>query len=140
MIPVTGRIKLDESELDFSFIRASGPGGQNVNKVSSAVRLRFDASHSPSIPDDVRSRLIRLAGRRITEAGEIIITAQSHRSQERNRQDALDKLIDLIRRAAVPPVPRRATRPTSASRKKRLESKARRSRLKRLRGSHSPDD
>ena len=140
MIRITDRIALDENELEFSFIRASGPGGQNVNKVSSAVRLRFDARHSPSVPNDVCNRLIRLAGRRATEAGEIIITAQSHRSQERNRQDALDKLIELIRRAAVKPVPRRATRPTASSRKKRLDSKARRSKLKGLRGSRPADD
>jgi ribosome-associated protein len=140
MIRITHRIDLDENELDFSFIRASGPGGQNVNKVSSAVRLRFDAAHSPSLPDDVRERLIRLAGRRMTDAGELIITAQIHRSQERNRQEALDKLIDLIKRAAVPPVPRRPTKPTHASRKRRLESKSRRSAIKRLRGSGSVDD
>ena len=140
MIRITHRIDLDENELDFSFIRASGPGGQNVNKVSSAVRLRFDAARSPSLPDDVRERLIRLAGRRMTDAGELIITAQIHRSQERNRQDALDKLIDLIKRAAVPPVPRRPTKPTRASRKRRLESKSRRSALKRLRGKGGADE
>ena len=127
MIRINSRIDLDENELDFSFIRASGPGGQNVNKVSSAVRLRFDVLHSPSLPNDVRHRLIRLAGRRVTDAGELIITAQIHRSQERNRQEALEKLIDLIQRAAVPPVPRRPTRPTAGSRKRRLEGKSRRS-------------
>lgn len=140
MIRITHRIDLDENELDFSFIRASGPGGQNVNKVSSAVRLRFDAARSPSLPDDVRERLVRLAGRRMTDAGELIITAQIHRSQERNRQEALDKLIDLIKRAAVPPVPRRPTKPTHASRKRRLESKSRRSAIKRLRGRGGADE
>jgi ribosome-associated protein len=140
MIRIDSRIDLDENELEFSFIRASGPGGQNVNKVSSAVRLRFDIRHSPSLPDDVRSRLIRIAGRRVTEQGELIITAQIHRSQERNRQEALDKLIDLIKRAAVPPVPRRPTRPTAGSRKRRLESKIRRGTIKRLRGKGSAED
>jgi ribosome-associated protein len=140
MIRIDSRIDLDENELEFSFIRASGPGGQNVNKVSSAVRLRFDIRHSPSLPDDVRSRLIRIAGRRVTEHGELIITAQIHRSQERNRQEALDKLIDLIKRAAVPPVPRRPTRPTAGSRKRRLESKIRRGTIKRLRGKGSAED
>jgi ribosome-associated protein len=140
MIRITHRIDLDENELDFSFIRASGPGGQNVNKVSSAVRLRFDAARSPSLPDDVRERLVRLAGRRMTDAGELIITAQIHRSQERNRQEALDKLIDLIKRAAVPPVPRRPTKPTHASRKRRLESKSRRSAIKRLRAKSGADE
>ena len=140
MIPIDDRIQLDESELEFTFIRASGPGGQNVNKVSTAVRLRFDIRHSPSLPNDVCNRLIRLAGRRVTEKGELIITAQNHRSQERNRQEALDKLIELIRRAAVPPVPRRPTRPTTASRKRRLDSKSRRSTIKRLRGKGAADD
>lgn len=140
MIRIDNRIELDENELEFSFIRASGPGGQNVNKVSSAVRLRFDIGRSPSLPDDVRSRLIRLAGRRVTEQGELIITAQNHRSQERNRQEALVKLIDLIKRAAVPPVPRRPTRPTAASRKRRLEGKIRRGTIKRLRGKESAED
>jgi ribosome-associated protein len=140
MIRINSRIDLDENELDFSFIRASGPGGQNVNKVSSAVRLRFDVKHSPSLPDDVRHRLIRLAGRKVTDAGELIVTAQIHRSQERNRQEALEKLIDLIQRAAVPPVPRRPTRPTAGSRKRRLESKSRRSTIKRLRGGPHSDD
>jgi ribosome-associated protein len=140
MIRIDNRIDLDENELEFSFIRSSGPGGQNVNKVSSAVRLRFDIRHSPSLPDDVRSRLIRIAGRRVTERGELIISAQNHRSQERNRQEALDRLIDLIRRAAVPPVPRRPTRPTAGSRKRRLESKIRRGTIKRLRGKGSAED
>jgi len=140
MIPIANRIELDENELEFSFIRASGPGGQNVNKVSTAVRLRFDVRHSPSLPDGVRSRLIRLAGRRVTEQGELIVTAQNHRSQERNRQEALEKLVDLIKRAAVPPVPRRPTRPTAGSRKRRLESKIRRGTIKRLRGKGSAED
>jgi ribosome-associated protein len=140
MIPITDRIELDERELEFNFIRASGPGGQNVNKVSTAVRLRFDVRHSPSLPDDVRNRLIRLAGRRVTEQGELIVTAQNHRSQERNRQAALEKLVDLIKRAAVPPVPRRPTRPTAGSRKRRLEGKIRRGTIKRLRGKESAED
>jgi ribosome-associated protein len=140
MIRINSRIDLDENELDFSFIRASGPGGQNVNKVSSAVRLRFDIRNSHSLPDDVRERLIRLAGRRVTDEGELIITAQIHRSQERNRQEALEKLLDLIRRAAVPPVPRRPTKPTAASRRRRRESKSRRSALKRLRGTAHGED
>jgi ribosome-associated protein len=140
MIRITDHIELDENELEFSFIRASGPGGQNVNKVSTAVRLRFDVRHSPSLPDGVRSRLIRLAGRRVTEQGELIITAQNHRSQERNRQEALEKLVDLIERAAVPPVPRRPTRPTAGSRKRRLESKTRRATIKRLRSKAPAED
>src|SRR5712672_831113 len=133
MIRITDHIALDESELDESFIRASGPGGQNVNKLSTAVQLRFDVRRSPSLPDAVRERLERLAGRRLTRDGVIVITAQRHRTQERNRQDALDRLIELIERAAVAPVPRRKTRPTRGSRERRLESKKHRSSLKGLR-------
>ena len=134
MIRITDRIAIDESELDESFIRSSGPGGQNVNKLSTAVQLRFDVRRSPSLPDDVRARLERLAGKRLTRDGVLIITAQNHRTQERNRADALDRLIALIAQAAVRPVPRRATKPTKASRRRRLDSKKRRSGIKALRG------
>jgi ribosome-associated protein len=133
MIPITEAIALDEGELDESFIRASGPGGQNVNKVASAVQLRFDVRHSPSLPAGVRERLERLAGKRLSQEGVLVITARRFRSQERNRQDALDRLVGLIRRAATPPPPRRPTRPSAASRQQRLEVKARRSRVKRQR-------
>ena len=109
MIPVTTKIALDEREITESFVRASGPGGQNVNKVASAVQLRFDARRSPSLPQDVRGRLERLAGSRLTRDGVIVITAQRHRAQARNREDALARLLDLIRRAAHPPLRRRAT-------------------------------
>jgi ribosome-associated protein len=133
MIRITDHISIDEHELQERFIRASGPGGQNVNKLSTAVQLRFDVRRSPSLPEDVRERLCGLAGRRLTNDGVLIITAQRHRTQERNRQDALDRLIELIGRAAVRPVPRRATRPTLASRRRRLEGKKRRSGIKNLR-------
>ena len=140
MIRVTDHIALDESELDESFIRASGPGGQNVNKLATAVQLRFDVRRSPSLSDEVRARLERLAGRRLTREGVLVITAQTHRTQERNRADALDRLLELIRAAAVRPVPRRATRPTKASKKRRLESKKRRGNIKALRGTSSFHD
>ena len=133
MIPITPTLTLDESEVRLDFVRSSGPGGQNVNKVATAAQLRFDVRRSPSLPDGVRERLIHLAGRRITEDGVLIITAQRFRTQERNRQDALDRLIELIRAAAVPPVPRRPTKPTAASKRQRLESKRRRSAIKGLR-------
>ena len=133
MIRITPGISLDEREIEESFIRASGPGGQNVNKLATAVQLRFDVRRSPSLPEDVRDRLARLAGRRLTNDGVLVITAQRHRTQERNRQDALDRLAELIRRAATPPTPRRPTKPTAASRRRRLDAKTRRSATKRLR-------
>jgi ribosome-associated protein len=133
LIQVTRSIALDEGELSETFIRASGPGGQNVNKLSTAVQLRFDVRNSPSLPEGVRARLIRLAGRRITLDGVLIITAQRHRTQDRNRQDAVDRLLELIREAAIPPVPRRPTRPTLGSKQRRLESKSQRGAIKRLR-------
>src|SRR5215471_1109637 len=130
MIRITDHIAIDESELVESFIRASGPGGQNVNKLATAVQLRFDVRHLLLLTDEVRVRLERLAGRRLTRDGVLVITAQSHRTQERNRADAIERLVELIRQAAVRPVPRRPTRPTKASRKRRLESKKRRGSIK----------
>jgi len=140
MIHITDRISIDETELAETFIRASGPGGQNVNKLSSAVQLRFDVRHSPSLPDGVRARLERLAGKRLTREGVLVITAQRHRTQERNRADARERLIELIREAATPPVPRRPTRPTRASRERRIETKKRRSTIKSLRRAKPPQD
>jgi ribosome-associated protein len=133
MIRIDERISIDERELEERFIRASGPGGQNVNKLASAVQLRFDVRGSANLPDAVRSRLKRLAGRRLTRQGVLVITAQRHRTQERNRQDALDRLVELIRRAAVAPLPRRATRPSAGARERRLQSKKRRGSVKDLR-------
>jgi ribosome-associated protein len=133
MIRIDDRISIDERELEERFIRASGPGGQNVNKLATAVQLRFDVRHSPSLPAEVRTRLERLAGRRLTRDGVLVINAQRHRTQERNRQDALDRLIALIQRAAVAPVPRRRTKPTAGARERRLQSKKRRGSIKDLR-------
>ena len=140
MIRVTHTISIDDDELDEQFVRASGPGGQNVNKLSSAVQLRFDVRRSPNLPGDVRARLERLAGRRLTREGVLIISAQRHRTQERNRQDARERLIELIRRAVIAPIPRRATRPTAGSRERRLQSKKHRSSIKGLRqGKPAPE-
>src|SRR5260370_4767825 len=126
LIPISCYLFLDDREIEESFVRASGPGGENVNKVSSAVQLRFDLSGSRSFPEEVRERLARLAGRRLTRDGVIVIIAQRYRTQERNHQDALDRLIALVRRAAVPPAPRRPNKPSRATKEQRLQAKARR--------------
>ena len=134
MIRITDTIAIDERELEEQFVRAAGPGGQNVNKLSTAVQLRFDVRCSPSLPNDVRARVQQLAGRRLTQEGVLVITAQRHRTQERNRQDARERLVDLIRRAALPPTRRRPTKPTAGAKRRRLEAKKQRAGIKRLRG------
>ena len=140
MIYITPAIVIKDSEVREEFIRASGPGGQNVNKVATAVQLRFDIRNSPSLSDDIRGRLILLAGRRVTSDGILIIEAKRFRTQAANRKDAIDRLVDLVRRAARPPRSRRKTRPTRASKERRLEAKRRRSRAKNLRRSVSVED
>jgi ribosome-associated protein len=134
LIRVTHGIGLDEREIVLRFVRSSGPGGQNVNKVATAVELRFDAARSPSLPDDVRARLITLAGRRATQDGVIIIDARRHRTQEGNRRDAMERLVTLVARAAVRPRRRRPTRPTGASRERRIKAKRVTSEKKKARG------
>lgn len=133
MIRVTASIFIDESELIERFVRASGPGGQNVNKVSSAVELRFDVARSPALTEPVRARLAKLAGRRLTQDGVLVLSADRFRTQERNREDARERLFALIREAAVPPKPRRKTRPTLASKKRRVEGKVKRGGVKQMR-------
>jgi ribosome-associated protein len=140
MIRINDHLSIEESELDESFIRSSGPGGQNVNKLATAVQLRFDVRHSPSLPHEVRVRLERLAGRRLTRDGVLVLTAQRHRTQERNRADALERLVELIRAAAVRPTPRRPTKPTFGSKVRRLEGKKRRGGVKALRGAKPADE
>jgi len=139
MIRITHRISLNDDEIEESFIRASGPGGQHVNKTESAVQIRFDVRRSPSLPEDVRHRLERLAGSRLTNDGVLILVSDRHRSQQRNRQDAMERLTELIREASIPPTPRRPTKPTLGSKKRRLEAKSQRSATKRLRSSRPED-
>lgn len=134
MIRITDTISIDEDEIEESFVRSSGPGGQNVNKLSTAVQLRFDVRRSPSLPNDVAIRLMKLAGKRLTKDGVLVIIAQTARTQERNRAEARERLVDLIREASVKPVKRVATRPTRASKTKRLEGKKRRAEVKGMRG------
>ena len=130
MIRVTDSISIHEDEIEESFVRSSGPGGQNVNKLSTAVQLRFDIRRSPSLPNDVAIRLMKLAGSKLTQEGVIVIVAQTHRSQKRNREEAVERLLELIRAAAVRPQIRRATKPTKASKERRLASKEKRSGVK----------
>jgi ribosome-associated protein len=139
-IPITPTLAIDESELEITFVRSSGPGGQNVNKVATAAQLRFDAAHSRSLPDDVRSRLIARAGSRLTRDGVLIITARRFRTQERNRADAIARLVEMIRSAATPPKRRRKTKTPRAAKARRVDAKRRRSATKRMRGSVGADE
>jgi ribosome-associated protein len=133
MIRITPNLSLNDDEVQLNFVRASGPGGQNVNKVATAVQLRFDGAHSPSLPDDVRERLRRLAGTHVTAEGVLVIDARRYRTQARNREDALARLVAVLRRAAVPPTPRLPTRLPKAAKKQRLDAKKRQSERKKQR-------
>lgn len=139
MLEITPTLAIDESEISEEFVRASGPGGQHVNKVETAVQLRFNVQTSPSLPEWVRQRLRQLAGNRITDEGELIIEAKRYRSQLQNREDARQQLIDLIRQATIRPKTRRKTKPTAASQQKRLERKSQRSQTKRQRRAGADD-
>jgi ribosome-associated protein len=136
---ISGALAIDPAEIEESFVRAAGPGGQHVNKTSTAVQLRFDVRHSPSLPDDVRQRLERLAGRRLTREGVLVLVAQGERSQKRNREEALDRLVELVRAAARPPTPRKKTKPPKASKRRRLDDKKKHGAVKLLRSKGSYD-
>jgi ribosome-associated protein len=133
MIEITSSLSIEESEIQYDFIRSSGPGGQNVNKVSTAVQLRFDVAHSPSLPEDVKTRLAAVAGSRMTGEGVLVIEARQYRSQDQNRADALLRLVDLLRQVANPPKPRKKTRPSVAAKARRLDEKRKHSEIKHLR-------
>lgn len=139
MIPVTDKVTLDERDIELQFVRASGPGGQNVNKVATAVQLRFTVDGVSGLPEDVRTRLRRLAGRRLAAHGTVVIDARRYRTQERNREDAVERLVELVRRATQKPKARKPTRPSAGARQRRLDEKKRRGSIKRLRR-QKPDE